>query len=167
MSRPCEALLSGLSGGAQNAGYGGQGGVVLPGADHVGLQLFLGVDQVEAGVGEQGDGVGFGVAQATEYEELGAEGDHRSEAVDDSCECYVNSGFTEGEQRERDAVQKERKYKEMTPRCPIMGKRCPGDLRENDQRDGTKHESAKGYVDRRERPKSQPDKPERAAPDCS
>jgi hypothetical protein len=34
--------------------------VVLPGADHGGLQLFLGVDQVEAGVGEQGDGVGFG-----------------------------------------------------------------------------------------------------------
>jgi len=34
MSRPCEALLSGLSGGAQHAGYGGPGGVVLPGADH-------------------------------------------------------------------------------------------------------------------------------------
>ena len=56
----------------------------------------------------------------TEYEERDAEGDHRSEAVDDSCECCVNSGFTEGEQRERDAVQKEGEYKEMTPRCPII-----------------------------------------------
>jgi hypothetical protein len=61
MSRPGEALLSGLSGGAQNAGYGGPGGVVLPGAEHSGLQLFVGVDQIEAGVGEQGDGVGFSV----------------------------------------------------------------------------------------------------------
>jgi hypothetical protein len=59
MSRPGEALLGGLSGGAQHAGDGGPGGVVLPGADHSGLQLFLGVDQVLAGVGEQGDGVGF------------------------------------------------------------------------------------------------------------
>ena len=64
MSRPGEALLSGLSGGAQRAGDGRPGGVVLLGADHSGLQLFLGVDQVEAGVGEHGDGVGFGVAQA-------------------------------------------------------------------------------------------------------
>lgn len=38
MSRPGEALLSGLSGGAQHAGYGGPGGVVLPGVDHGGLQ---------------------------------------------------------------------------------------------------------------------------------
>jgi hypothetical protein len=34
--------------------------VVLPGADHGGLQLFVGVDEVEACVSEQGDGVGFG-----------------------------------------------------------------------------------------------------------
>jgi hypothetical protein len=60
MSRPGEALLSGLPGGAQNAGYRGPGGVVLSGADHGGLQLFVGVDEVEAGVGEQGDWVGFG-----------------------------------------------------------------------------------------------------------
>jgi hypothetical protein len=38
-----------------------QGGVVLPGADHGGLQLFVGVDEVEACVSEQGDGVGLGV----------------------------------------------------------------------------------------------------------
>jgi hypothetical protein len=61
MSSPGEALLSGLSGGAQHAGYGGPGGVVLPGADHGGLQLFVGVDVVEAGISEQGDGVGLGV----------------------------------------------------------------------------------------------------------
>jgi hypothetical protein len=60
MSRPGEALLSGLSGGAQLAGDGGPGGVVLPGADHGGLQLFVGVDEEEARVSEQGDGVGFG-----------------------------------------------------------------------------------------------------------
>jgi hypothetical protein len=64
MSSATEALLSGLSGGARRAGYGGPRGVELPGADHGGLQLFLGVDEVEAGVGKQGDGVGFGVAQA-------------------------------------------------------------------------------------------------------
>ena len=64
MSRPREALLSGLSCGAEHAGYGGPGGVVLPGADHGGLQLFVGVDQGEAGVGEQGDGVGFGARSA-------------------------------------------------------------------------------------------------------
>ena len=57
-------MLSGLSGGAEHAGYGGPGGVVLPGADHCGLQLFVGVDEVEAGVGEQGDGVGFSGRQA-------------------------------------------------------------------------------------------------------
>jgi hypothetical protein len=56
MSRPGEALLSGLSGGAQHAGYG-----VLPGVDRGGLQLFMGVDEVAAGVGERGDCVGFGV----------------------------------------------------------------------------------------------------------
>src|ERR1035437_5468965 len=61
MSRPGEALLSGLSGGAEHAGYGGPGGVVLPGADHGGLQLFVGVDEVGACVSEQGDGVGLGV----------------------------------------------------------------------------------------------------------
>jgi len=61
MSSPGEALLSGLSGGAEHAGYGGPGGVVLPGADHGGLQLFVGVDEVEACVSEQGDGVGLGV----------------------------------------------------------------------------------------------------------
>ena len=33
--------------------------MVLAGADHGGLQLFVGVDEVGAGVGEQGDGVGF------------------------------------------------------------------------------------------------------------
>jgi len=60
MSRPGEALLGGLSGGAEHAGDGGPGGVVLPGADHGGLQLFVGVDEVKAGVGEQGDGVGVG-----------------------------------------------------------------------------------------------------------
>ena len=60
MSRPGEALLSGLSCRAEHAGDGGPGGVVLPGADHSGLQLFLGVDEVEAGVSEQGDGVGVG-----------------------------------------------------------------------------------------------------------
>jgi hypothetical protein len=60
MSRPCEALLSGLSGVAEHAGDGGPGGVVLPGADHGGLQLFVGVDEVEACVSEQGYGVGFG-----------------------------------------------------------------------------------------------------------
>ena len=64
MSRPGEALMGGLSGGAQHAGDGGPGGVVLPGADHGGLQLFVGVDQVAAGVSEQGDGIGFGVRQA-------------------------------------------------------------------------------------------------------
>ena len=53
-------MLSGLSGGAEYAGDGGPGGVVLPGADHGGLQLFLGVDEVAAGAAEQGDGVGFG-----------------------------------------------------------------------------------------------------------
>ena len=37
---------------------------MLAGADHGGVQLFVGVDEVEARVGEQGDGVGFGVAQA-------------------------------------------------------------------------------------------------------
>jgi hypothetical protein len=35
--------------------------VVLPGADHGDLQLFVGVDEVEARVSEQGDRVGFGV----------------------------------------------------------------------------------------------------------
>ena len=60
MSRPGEALLGGLSGGAEHAGDCGPGGVVLPGTDHGGLQLFVGVDEVEACVGEQGDGVGFG-----------------------------------------------------------------------------------------------------------
>jgi len=54
-------LLSGLSGGAEYAGDGGPGGVVLPGADHGGLHLFVGVDEVEACVSEQGDGVGLGV----------------------------------------------------------------------------------------------------------
>src|SRR5665647_1933129 len=64
MSSPGEALLSGLSGGAQHAGYGGPGGAVLPGADHGGLQLFVGVDEVQAGIGEHGDGVGFSGRQA-------------------------------------------------------------------------------------------------------
>jgi len=64
MSRPGEALLGGLSGGAQHTGDGDPGGVVLAGADHGGLQLFVGVDEVEAGVGEQGDGVGFSGRQA-------------------------------------------------------------------------------------------------------
>jgi hypothetical protein len=64
MSRPSEALLGGASGGAEHTGDDGPGGVVLPGADHCGLQLFVGVDEVEACVGEQGDGVGFGVRQA-------------------------------------------------------------------------------------------------------
>jgi len=64
MSRPGEALLSGLSGGAEHAGDGGPGGVVLPGSDHGGMQLFVGVDEVAAGVSEQGDGVGFSVGQA-------------------------------------------------------------------------------------------------------
>ena len=35
--------------------------VVLPGADHSSLQLFVGVDEVEACFSEQGDGVGLGV----------------------------------------------------------------------------------------------------------
>ena len=60
MSRPREALLSGLSCRAEHAGDGGPGGVVQAGADHGGVQLFVGVDQVEAGVSEQGDGFGFG-----------------------------------------------------------------------------------------------------------
>jgi hypothetical protein len=50
MSGPGEALLSGLSGGAQHAGYGGPGGVVLPGAENDGLNLFVGVDQAAAGL---------------------------------------------------------------------------------------------------------------------
>ena len=54
-----EALLSGLPGRAEHADDRGPGGVVLPGADHGGLQLFVGVDDVEACVSEQGDGVGF------------------------------------------------------------------------------------------------------------
>jgi hypothetical protein len=52
MSSPAEALLGGLSGGAQHAGDGCPGGVVLPGAEHGGLQLFVGVDEVEVRVGE-------------------------------------------------------------------------------------------------------------------
>jgi len=100
----------------------------------------------------------------TKYEEREREGDHRSEAVDDSCECCRQfADSPEGEQRERDAVQKQRQYEEMTPRCPIVGKRRPGDQRDNDQRDGTKARVGKGYVDRGERPKPQLDKPERAA----
>jgi hypothetical protein len=63
MSSPGEALLSGLPRGAEHAGDGWSGGVVLPSADHGGLALFVGVDQVEAGVGEQGDRDGFRVAQ--------------------------------------------------------------------------------------------------------
>jgi len=59
MSRSGEPLVSGLSGGAQDAGYGGPGGVVLPGADHGGMQQFVGVDEVDARVSEQGDRVGF------------------------------------------------------------------------------------------------------------
>ena len=64
MSSPGEALLSGLSGGAEHAGDGGPGGVVLPGAEHGGLQLFVGVDEVEACVSEHGDGVGLSARQA-------------------------------------------------------------------------------------------------------
>ena len=52
MSSPGEALLSGLSGGAKHAGYGGPGDVVLTGADYGGLQLFVGVDEVEACVND-------------------------------------------------------------------------------------------------------------------
>ena len=55
-----EALLGGLSGGAQHAGDGCPGGVVLPRAGHGGLQLRVGVDEVSARFSEQGDWVGFG-----------------------------------------------------------------------------------------------------------
>src|SRR5664279_5252025 len=60
MSRPGEALLGGLSGGAQDAGYGCPGGVVLACAGHGGLQLFVSVDEVSARFSEQCDWVGFG-----------------------------------------------------------------------------------------------------------
>ena len=53
-------LLSGLSGGAKHVGYGGPGCVVLAGADHSSLQLFVGVDEVEACVSEQAMGSGIG-----------------------------------------------------------------------------------------------------------
>jgi hypothetical protein len=58
MSRPDEALLGGLSGGAQHAGYGCPGGVVLPCADHGGLRLFVSVVEVSARFSEQGNGSG-------------------------------------------------------------------------------------------------------------
>ena len=61
MSRPGEALLGGLSGGAQHAGYGCPSGVVLPCAGYGGLQLFVSVDEVSARFSEQCDWVGFGV----------------------------------------------------------------------------------------------------------
>jgi hypothetical protein len=54
-----EALLSGLPGRAEHADDRGPGGVVLPGAEHGGRQLFAGIDEVEARVSEQCDGVGF------------------------------------------------------------------------------------------------------------
>jgi len=61
MSRPGEALLGGLSGGAWHPGDGSPGGVVLPCPGHGGLQLSVSVDELSARFSAQCDWVGFGV----------------------------------------------------------------------------------------------------------
>ncbi len=61
MSRSAEALLSGLSRGAEHGRDGAPGGVVLPGAGDCGVQPLAGVVELVVDVGEQVEWVGHGV----------------------------------------------------------------------------------------------------------
>jgi len=63
MSRSAEALLSGLSRGAEHGRDGGSGGVLLPGTDYcaVSRQLFAGGGELRVGVDEQVERVCGGV----------------------------------------------------------------------------------------------------------
>jgi len=60
MSRSAEALLGGLSGGAQDGRDGRPAGVVLPGASDCRVQPLTGVVELAVGVGEQTEWVGRG-----------------------------------------------------------------------------------------------------------
>jgi len=61
MSRSAEALLVGLSRGAEHGRDGAPGGVVLPGAGDCRVQPFAGVVELVVDVGEQAEWVGHGV----------------------------------------------------------------------------------------------------------